>query len=112
MVYRAAGGLTVAWLVLQVAQGLLPVASVYLTKTLVDGIAQVIALGGGWPALVSLFPPAAAMVSVLIGIEVFQGVSRWLWTVQDISQKAFDLKGQTRCGPCSTGKCPSFQNPL
>ena len=88
LVYRAAGGLTIAWLGLLLIQGLLPVAMVYLTKVLVDGIAQVIKDGGGWQGLVSLAPAAAAMVCVLVAIEVFQSVSRWLRTAQ--SEKVQD----------------------
>ena len=82
MVYRAAGGLTIAWLGLLLVQGLLPVAMVYLTKVLVDGIAQVIKDSGGWQGLTSLAPAAVAMVCVLVAIEVFQSVSRWLRTAQ------------------------------
>ena len=48
LVHRAAGGLVVIWAALLLVQGLLPVASVYLTRTLVDGIAAMIGVGGGW----------------------------------------------------------------
>lgn len=82
LVYRAAGGLTIAWLGLLLIQGLLPVATVYLTKVLVDGIAQVIKENGGLQGLAMLAPAAAAMVCVLVAIEVFQSVSRWLRTAQ------------------------------
>jgi len=88
MVYHAAGGLTIAWLALLLIQGLLPVASVYLTKTLVDGVAKMVASGSGWQGLTLLIPPAVAMVVVLISIEVFQSVSRWLRTAQ--SEKVQD----------------------
>jgi ATP-binding cassette, subfamily B, bacterial len=88
LVYRAAGGLMLAWFALLLIQGLLPVAMVYLTKVLVDGIAQVIKDGGGWQGLLLLVPAAAAMVGVLIAMEVFQSVSRWLQTAQ--SEKVQD----------------------
>ncbi len=88
LVYRAAGGLMFAWLSLLLIQGLLPVAMVYLTKVLVDGIAQVIKDGGGWQGLAFLAPAAAAMVCVLIAMEVLQSVSRWLQTAQ--SEKVQD----------------------
>lgn len=82
LIYRAAGGLMIAWLCLLLIEGLLPVAMVYLTKTLVDGIAQAIKDGGGWQGLAFLLPAATAMVCVLIAMEVMQGVSRWLQTAQ------------------------------
>lgn len=88
LVYRAAGGLMFAWLALLLIQGLLPVAMVYLTKVLVDGIAQVIKDGNGWQGLAFLAPAAAAMVLVLIAMEVFQSISRWLQTAQ--SEKVQD----------------------
>jgi ATP-binding cassette, subfamily B, bacterial len=82
LVYNAAGGLTIAWIALLLVQGLLPVASVYLTKTLVDGVAKMIASVSGWKGLTPLIPAAAAMVVVLISIEIFQSVNRWLRTAQ------------------------------
>lgn len=88
LVYRAAGGLMIAWLSLLLLQGLLPVAMVYLTKVLVDGIAQVIKDGGGWQGLSFLVPAAAGMVCVLIAMEVLQSLSRWLQTAQ--SEKVQD----------------------
>lgn len=88
LVYRAAGGLTIAWLALLLIQGMLPVAMVYLTKVLVDGISQVIKDGGGWSGLALIVPAAVAMVSVLIAIEIFQSISRWLRTAQ--SEKVQD----------------------
>ncbi len=87
LVHHAAGKLTFAWLALLTIQGILPVASVYLTKVLVDGIAKTVASGGG-QGLTSLILPALAMAAVLIGIEVFQGVNRWLRTAQ--SEKVQD----------------------
>lgn len=88
LVYRAAGGLTIIWLFLLLIQGLLPVATVYLTKVLVDGIAQVIKNGGGWQGLTALVPAASAMVAVLISIEIFQSINQWLRTAQ--SEKVQD----------------------
>ncbi len=82
LVYRAAGKLTLVWLGLLLAQGLLPVATVYLTKALVDGIAEVIKNGAGWPGLIAMAPAAAAMIGVLVGSEVLTGINRWLRTAQ------------------------------
>ena len=51
LVRQAAGGLLIVWLVLLLVQGLLPVAAVYLTRELVDGIAAMVGAGGGWQAM-------------------------------------------------------------
>ncbi|MEN6313946.1 MAG: ABC transporter ATP-binding protein [Clostridiaceae bacterium] len=88
LVYRAAGGLTIAWLALLLVQGLLPVAMVYLTKTLVDGVATMIANHGGWEGFTPLIPAAVAMAAVLISIEIFQSINQWMRTAQ--SEKVQD----------------------
>ncbi len=82
LVRHAAGGLTLLWLALLLVQGLLPVASVYLTRTLVNGVAAMIGAGGGWAAMKPLLPAAIAMALVLIGIELFQSIGKWLRTAQ------------------------------
>ncbi|OGU16439.1 MAG: multidrug ABC transporter ATP-binding protein [Geobacteraceae bacterium GWC2_53_11] len=82
LVRSAAGGLTFLWLALLFAQGLLPVASVYLTRTLVNGVAALTGSGGGWRAMQPLLPAAAAMALTLIGIEVCQSAGKWLRTAQ------------------------------
>lgn len=82
LVHAAAGGLTFLWLALLLAQGLLPVASVYLTRTLVNGVAALTGSGGGWRAMQPLLPAAVAMALTLIGIELCQSVGKWLRTAQ------------------------------
>lgn len=81
LVRQAAGWLTILWILLLLLQGLLPVASVYLTKTLVNGVAAMIG-AGGWTAMRPLLPAAVAMVLVLIGIEFCQSIGKWLRTAQ------------------------------
>lgn len=82
LVFRAAGGLTLIWFILLIVQGLLPAASVYLTKYLVDGIARIVGSGSGWEGLMPLVPAAAAMALVLILGEIFQGILGLVSTAQ------------------------------
>lgn len=82
LVREAAGGLAALWAALLLVQGLLPVAAVYLTRTLVDGIAELIGAGGGWENMLPLLPPGIAMALVMIGLEVFQSVGKWVRTAQ------------------------------
>jgi ATP-binding cassette subfamily B protein len=82
LVRQAAGKLALVWLALLVLQGLLPVAVVYLTRALVDGLAAAIKAGGGWKAMWPLWPAALAMGLVLIGIELCQSISRWVRAAQ------------------------------
>lgn len=82
LVHHAAGGLAIVWAALLLVQGLLPVAAVYLTRTLVNGVAAMIGAGGGWEAMMPLLPAGIAMALVLISIEVFQSIGKWLRTAQ------------------------------
>ncbi len=82
LVYQAAGTLTLVWLFLILAQGMLPVATVFLSRILVDGVADVIRLSSGRQGLFQLGPAAAVMVAVLILTEVLQGVAVWIRTAQ------------------------------
>jgi len=82
LVRQAAGGLIFIWLVLLLVQGLLPVAAVYLTRSLVDGIATMVGAGGGWEAMMPLLPAGVAMALVLTSIEVLQGIGNVLRTAQ------------------------------
>ena len=47
LVWTAARGWTLAWVALLAAQGLLPVATVYLTRSLVDALVAAIRTHGG-----------------------------------------------------------------
>jgi ATP-binding cassette subfamily B protein len=51
LVWAAARGWAVAWAILLLVQGLLPVAVVYLTRLLVDGLVAAAGAGGSWGAL-------------------------------------------------------------
>jgi ATP-binding cassette subfamily B protein len=82
LVYHAAGGLTIVWFVSLLVQGLLPVATVYLTRTLVDGIVKMIGAGGGWEGMMPLLPAGIAMALVLIGGEVLQAIGKYVRTAQ------------------------------
>jgi ATP-binding cassette subfamily B protein len=82
LVWRASGWLLLLWLGLILAQGLLPVTSVYLTRTLVNGVTRLIGSGDGGRALEPLLPAAIAMALVLIAIELCQSVAKWLRTAQ------------------------------
>jgi len=48
LVWRAAPGWTVTWTILLLVQGFLPVATVYLTRPLVNGIVAGVRSGGDW----------------------------------------------------------------
>ncbi|MDZ4701165.1 MAG: ABC transporter ATP-binding protein [Rhodothermales bacterium] len=79
LIGQATGRWTVIWIGLLAAQGLLPAAGVYLTKILVDRLAELAGHGGGlWP----LAGPAAGLGAVLVLTQVLQGITRWVRTAQ------------------------------
>ena len=51
LVWAASRGWTVAWVALLVIQGLLPAATVYLTRALVNNLVAVVDSGGSWATL-------------------------------------------------------------
>ena len=80
LVWRATRGWTAAWICLLVAQGVLPVAVVYLTRPLVDGILAA-ANSHGEPARVRhALLLAAAMAAVLLLTEVLRSLEGWIRT--------------------------------
>ena len=80
LVRRAAGGWTLAWLLLLVAQGLLPAAQMQLTRSLVNSLA-VRQLGEPWlrPAL---WLPAGLIAFLWLGSQLLASVTAWVRVCQ------------------------------
>ncbi len=82
LVWSAARNWTLAWLVLLVVQGLLPVTTVYLTRTLVNRLVAVIGIGFSWESVQTILVPAAVMAGVLLLTEFLRSASEWIRTAQ------------------------------
>jgi ATP-binding cassette subfamily B protein len=82
LVWTAARGWTAAWIVLLLAQGILPVATVYLTRTVVNRLMPAMRAGGSWDSLEPLISAAALMGLVLLASEALRGAATWLRTAQ------------------------------
>ena len=82
LVWLAARGWTMAWITLLVAQGLLPVAIVYLTRDLVDTLAGVIGSSGGWVAFAPAFMLAATLGGVVVLGELLHRAADWVRSAQ------------------------------
>ena len=80
LVWEVARPWTVAWIVLLIVQGLLPVATVYLTKLVVDGVVASLRNGGAnvRPVLLLLL----TLGGVLVLMEVVRSGIKWVRTVQ------------------------------
>src|ERR1700722_11285927 len=77
LVWQAAPGWTLAWTLFLLIQGFLPVATVYLTRPLVNGLVAAVRAGGDWRPILA---PAAAMGAVLLLTELLSGALPWLPT--------------------------------
>ena len=80
IVWRSAPRLTVGWVALLAAQGVLPVALVYLTKALVDSLVAVTRHGGGPASLRAPLTLALAMGGLLLLGELLRAAARWVRT--------------------------------
>ena len=82
LVWKAAWGWTLVWAVLLVLQGTIPAATVYLTKWLVDAVAE--GLGGGlsWEVAGPVLIPAVMVGGLMLLSEVLGGLMSWVQTAQ------------------------------
>ncbi len=82
LIWTAARGYTLAWVILLVGQGLLPAATVHLTRLLVDSLAATVGMGVSWQAVRPTLILAALMGGVLLLAEVLQTAGHWVRTAQ------------------------------
>ncbi len=82
IVWAAAAPWLVAWAILLIVQGLLPVALVYLTKPLVDGMQAAIGHGSSWQSVQPVVLVAGAIGGVLILTELIKVALEWISSVQ------------------------------
>ena len=82
LIWAASRYWTLAWVVLLVIQGLLPAATVWLTKLLVDNLVAAMKTGVVEAGFRLLLVPAALMIGVLLLSELLQGVLVWTRTIQ------------------------------
>ncbi|MCY7282687.1 MAG: ABC transporter ATP-binding protein/permease [Cyanobacteria bacterium CAN_BIN43] len=82
LIWSATRRWTIVWSVLLIIQGVLPAATVYLTRTLVNQLVVVVGTGVSWQSVQVILLPAALMAAVLLLTEVLQGSSEWVRTAQ------------------------------
>jgi ATP-binding cassette, subfamily B, bacterial len=82
MVWRAARVYTLAWGVLLLIQGVLPVATVYLTRMLVDSITDSYKTRGSWEEVRGTLLLVALMALVMLLTDVFRSITAWVRTGQ------------------------------
>jgi ATP-binding cassette subfamily B protein len=90
LVRDAAGPYTAAWLALLLVQGLLPVAVVYLTRDVIDGLTAAMKSAHAaanwraldWSALAPALVPALLMAGVLLLTELLHSAAGWIRSAQ------------------------------
>jgi ATP-binding cassette subfamily B protein len=82
LVWTASGKWTTAWVALLVIQGLLPAATVYLTRAVVDRAVPVFRTHGDPAALRAAVAPAVFLGAVLLMMGILRGMSQWVRTAQ------------------------------
>lgn len=82
IVRDAAGMWTLAWMISLVLQGLVPAGIVYLTKWLIDAIADAVGSGASLEVIQSVLLPTLAMVGLLLLQQLLGSLVEWITTAQ------------------------------
>lgn len=78
LIWAAARKWTLVWAVLVIVQGLLPVAPVYLTRPVVDGLVAAMKAGGSWESIRPVVFWAILIAASLMLTELIQSISSWV----------------------------------
>lgn len=82
LVWKAAGGWTLAWSVMLVVQGVLPAAMVYLLGWLVDSLASAAATGLTPETLRVVLVPAGIYAGLILLQQILGSLGEWISTAQ------------------------------
>ncbi|MFN2407650.1 MAG: ABC transporter ATP-binding protein [Pyrinomonadaceae bacterium] len=82
LVWEVARPWTIAWIVLLIVQGLLPAATVYLTKLVVDGVIAAVNNGSSWPSVSRVLVLLGVLAGVVLLMEVVRAGINWVRAVQ------------------------------
>jgi ATP-binding cassette subfamily B protein len=78
LVWSASRGWTLLWIALLVVQGVLPVATVQLTRLLVNTLTSSMGAGGSWTSFAPVVALAGLMAAVLLLTESLQICAEWV----------------------------------
>jgi ATP-binding cassette subfamily B protein len=82
LVWEVARPWTITWIVLLIGQGLLPAATVYLTKLVVDGVVVSARGDSSWPAVRHVLWQLLILGGILLLMEAVRNAINWVRTVQ------------------------------
>jgi ATP-binding cassette subfamily B protein len=82
LVWEAARRWTIVWFLLLVIQGLLPVAIVYLTRSLVNNLVTVLQADASWSSFLTVLPLVILMGGLLLLVELLNYAASFVRTAQ------------------------------
>ncbi|MBW4509596.1 MAG: ABC transporter ATP-binding protein/permease [Scytonematopsis contorta HA4267-MV1] len=82
LIWSTSRNWTLAWILLLVIQGMLPAATVYLSRLLVNSLVGTVGAGISGETINKILIPVALMAGVLLLTEFLQGANEWVRTVQ------------------------------
>jgi ATP-binding cassette, subfamily B, bacterial len=82
IIWAAAGGLLIAWAILLLLQGVIPVAVVWMTKPLVNSVQAAVGSGANWEGLRPLVVIALAYGVLLLVSELLRIALQWISAAQ------------------------------
>lgn len=82
LVRAAAGPWMLAWVVLLVVQGIVPVATVYVTRALVDSLVAALGSGGAWENIRPTLMLVILMAGIMFLTELLRSITGWMRTAQ------------------------------
>ena len=82
LVWSAARYWTLGWILLLVIQGLLPAATVVLTRQLVDSLVLIVGAGIDWTAIQPVLLPTVLMAVILVTTQLLSAISELVRTMQ------------------------------
>src|ERR1044071_10064921 len=82
LVWQVARPWTITWVILLIVQGLLPAATVYLTKMVVDGVVASLRNGSSWPDVRHVLLLLLLLGGIVLLMEIVRGGINWGRTVQ------------------------------
>ena len=82
LVWTATHYWTLAWSLLLMLQGLIPVVIVYLTRWIVDGLVEAVEAGGSWERVLPTLILVALMATTMLVNELLHSATGWIRVVQ------------------------------
>ncbi len=82
LIWAASRYWTLSWIIILVIQGLLPLATVYLTRKLVNRLVTVVGAGVSWDGIQPVIIPGLLVAGILLLTELIRSIAEWVSIAQ------------------------------